>query len=295
MATVALLFFSKPHEASSALINWCQRLNDDILILLCFAFQAFCVFLASVASVLAAPQGPGPLRGPLIGGPGGPFAGGPRPLIGGPRPGPGPLLGARPLGVGPIGAGPIGVGPLGAGPLGAGPIGAGPLGPGPFRPGPLVGGPGPLIRGPGPIAGGPILGGPGPIGGPVIAGPGPIAAGPVFAGPGPIVARPVIAPVPAYGAVAPAYGEPAYNGPAVYSFDYGVRDEYAGLNFGHSENRDGYKTEGTYYVNLPDGRLQTVNYHADEAGYIADVQYSGAPVVPAYGPAPVIARPAYVP
>ncbi len=47
-----------------------------------------------------------------------------------------------------------------------------------------------------------------------------------------------------------------------------------------------------HYVNLPDGRLQTVNYHADEAGYVADVQYTGNAVVPAYAPAPV---PAYGP
>ena len=65
------------------------------------------------------------------------------------------------------------------------------------------------------------------------------------------------------------------------------------MNFGHTENREGYNTQGTYYVNLPDGRLQTVNYHADEAGYVADVQYTGTAVVPAYAPAPV--GPAYAP
>ena len=79
----------------------------------------------------------------------------------------------------------------------------------------------------------------------------------------------------------------------VYSYTYGVKDDYAGLNFGHNEDRDGYKTQGSYYVNLPDGRLQTVNYHADDStGYVADVQYSGNAVVPAYAPAPI---PAYGP
>jgi len=78
----------------------------------------------------------------------------------------------------------------------------------------------------------------------------------------------------------------------VYNFQYGVKDDYAGLNFGHTEDRNGYNTQGNYFVNLPDGRLQTVNYHADQAGYVADVQYTGNAVVPAYAPAP---RPAYGP
>ena len=47
---------------------------------------------------------------------------------------------------------------------------------------------------------------------------------------------------------------------------------------------------GCHFSHL-DGRLQTVTYHADEAGYVADVQYSGAAIVPAYAPAP---KPAYV-
>ena len=192
--------------------------------------------------------------------------------------------------------------------------------------GPVIHGPGPIIAGPGPIfhGPGPILAGPGPI----FHGPGPILAGPgpIFHGPGPIVHRPVLAgpvihaprpvfvpapapvsvhsapvpapapiykPAPVYApAPAPVYApKPVYEepvGPAVYNFGYGVQDDYAGLNFGHTEGRDGYKTQGTYYVNLPDGRLQTVNYHADEAGYVADVQYSGSAVVP-------IVKPAYAP
>jgi len=31
-------------------------------------------------------------------------------------------------------------------------------------------------------------------------------------------------------------------------------------------------------VSLPDGRLQTVTYHADANGYVADVQYTGEAV-----------------
>ena len=57
-------------------------------------------------------------------------------------------------------------------------------------------------------------------------------------------------------------------------------------NFGHHENRNGYDTEGEYHVLLPDGRLQTVNYHVDGAygGYVADVQYTGE-VIPHPAPA----------
>ena len=46
---------------------------------------------------------------------------------------------------------------------------------------------------------------------------------------------------------------------------------------------------GEYRVELPDGRVQIVSYHADhENGFIADVRYEGeAHPEPAYHPAPV--------
>jgi hypothetical protein len=40
----------------------------------------------------------------------------------------------------------------------------------------------------------------------------------------------------------------------------------------------GYLAQGQYFVSLPDGRLQTVTYHADGNGYVADVTYQGQPV-----------------
>lgn len=185
--------------------------------------------------------------------------------------------------------------------------------------GPILAGPGPILRGPGPILAGPgpLIRGPGfgPIAGPrpIIGGPALIRApAPVFApAPAPVIVRapapaPIIvsAPAPApviVSAPAPAYGpgplpsyapEPVYDGPAVYNFAYGVEDAAEGLNFGHTESRDGYNTQGSYFVNLPDGRLQTVNYHADQNGYVADVSYTGNAIVPTYAPAP---RPAYGP
>jgi hypothetical protein len=41
-------------------------------------------------------------------------------------------------------------------------------------------------------------------------------------------------------------------------------------------------------VALPDGRIQTVTYHADGNGYVADVQYQGQAVYPEV-------KPVYVP
>ncbi|XP_057372579.1 pro-resilin-like [Daphnia carinata] len=59
-----------------------------------------------------------------------------------------------------------------------------------------------------------------------------------------------------------------------YQFQYSV-NEY-GNNFGHSQLSDGNQVSGRYYVQLPDGRLQTVDFKADPLnGYTADVQYQG--------------------
>ena len=47
--------------------------------------------------------------------------------------------------------------------------------------------------------------------------------------------------------------------------------------FGHQETRDGDDTRGSYYVQLPDGRLQTVKYFVDgDSGYVAEVNYEGS-------------------
>ena len=85
---------------------------------------------------------------------------------------------------------------------------------------------------------------------------------------------------------APRYGaEPSYDEPAVYSYNYAVADDYSGSRFNAGESRDGYSTSGSYSVNLPDGRIQTVNYKVADAysGYVADVTYSGEA---SYSPAP---------
>ncbi|XP_064123099.1 pro-resilin-like [Macrobrachium nipponense] len=58
---------------------------------------------------------------------------------------------------------------------------------------------------------------------------------------------------------------------ARYNFNWAVSDE-----FGHQEQRDGDNTRGSYFVHLPDGRLQKVTYFVDgDSGYVADVSYEG--------------------
>ena len=90
----------------------------------------------------------------------------------------------------------------------------------------------------------------------------------------------------------PSYSHsPAAVEPAVYAFNYAVADDYTGTNFKAGEKRDGYATSGSYSVNLPDGRIQTVTYTVSDAasGYVADVSYSGKA---AYPPAKKAAYPA---
>merc|ERR1712083_284498 len=98
--------------------------------------------------------------------------------------------------------------------------------------------------------------------------------------PAPVVHKPAIVhPAPAYKPAhpAPAYHEPAYDGPAVYQYGYAVADDYSGASFSQNENRDGYATPGEYRVALPDGRTQVVKYTVGDAysGYVADVTYEG--------------------
>ncbi|XP_068217551.1 cuticle protein 7-like [Palaemon carinicauda] len=89
--------------------------------------------------------------------------------------------------------------------------------------------------------------------------------------------------VPSYHAPAPSYNAPA--GPAQYNFNYAVKDDYSGNDFGHQEGRNGYDTQGSYYVQLPDGRLQKVDYGVNgDSGYLAEVSYQGEAQYPQYQP-----------
>ncbi|XP_076059591.1 pro-resilin-like [Oratosquilla oratoria] len=95
-----------------------------------------------------------------------------------------------------------------------------------------------------------------------------------------LVAVALMAPPPHYGYAPPA---PVYHPPAKYDFDYTVKDEYSGNDFGHQESRDGYNTKGSYYVLLPDGRLQKVSYTVNgDSGFVAEVTYEGEAKYPVY-------------
>ncbi|XP_042885427.1 pro-resilin-like isoform X1 [Penaeus japonicus] len=63
---------------------------------------------------------------------------------------------------------------------------------------------------------------------------------------------------------------------AKYNFNWAVSDDSSSNEFGHQEARDGDLTQGSYYVQLPDGRLQSVTYFVDgDSGYVAEVNYEG--------------------
>ncbi|XP_076061344.1 uncharacterized protein LOC143037114 [Oratosquilla oratoria] len=61
-----------------------------------------------------------------------------------------------------------------------------------------------------------------------------------------------------------------------YEFTHSVKDEESANDFGHQEARDDENTQGSYYVQLPDGRLQKVTYYVDgDSGFVAEVSYEG--------------------
>merc|ERR1712002_1409298 len=78
----------------------------------------------------------------------------------------------------------------------------------------------------------------------------------------PVVAHPV--------AHAVAHAVASYNPgdlaePSPYNYQYAVADDYSGANFAQSEANDGTgAVSGSYSVNLPDGRIQHVNYEAND-------------------------------
>ncbi|KAK9510976.1 hypothetical protein O3M35_005638 [Rhynocoris fuscipes] len=61
--------------------------------------------------------------------------------------------------------------------------------------------------------------------------------------------------------------------PANYQFNYDVSAPEYGVEFGHGESRQGDDARGSYYVLLPDGRRQRVDYTADLDGYKPVVSY----------------------
>merc|ERR1711931_195837 len=98
-------------------------------------------------------------------------------------------------------------------------------------------------------------------------------------------AAPQYAAAPVVHAVAHAVAAPDLAEPSPYTYTYAVADDYSKANFQQSESNDGTgAVTGSYSVNLPDGRIQTVTYNANDiTGNVAEVTYSGEPVYP---PAP---------
>merc|ERR1712158_310428 len=100
-----------------------------------------------------------------------------------------------------------------------------------------------------------------------------------------MVAAASAAPQYAAAPVVHAVAAPDLAEPSPYTYTYAVADDYSKANFQQSESNDGTgAVTGSYSVNLPDGRIQTVTYNAnDVTGNVAEVTYSGEPVYP---PAP---------
>lgn len=61
--------------------------------------------------------------------------------------------------------------------------------------------------------------------------------------------------------------------PANYDFAYEVSAPEYNVQFGHKETRQDTTARGSYSVLLPDGRIQVVEYEADENGYRPTVTY----------------------
>merc|ERR1712127_1066869 len=81
------------------------------------------------------------------------------------------------------------------------------------------------------------------------------------------------------------YASPDLAEPSPYTYTYAVADDYSKAAFQQAESNDGTgAVSGSYSVNLPDGRIQTVTYNANDlTGNVAEVTYSGEAQYP---PAP---------
>ncbi|XP_014360188.2 pro-resilin [Papilio machaon] len=68
--------------------------------------------------------------------------------------------------------------------------------------------------------------------------------------------------------------------PANYEFGYKVSDYSSGSDFGHVETRQAERAEGSYFVVLPDGTKQIVEYEADERGFKPRISVEAAETGP---------------
>ncbi|XP_047493766.1 pro-resilin-like [Penaeus chinensis] len=63
--------------------------------------------------------------------------------------------------------------------------------------------------------------------------------------------------------------------PAQYSFKWDVNDPPSSNFYGHQEQREDANTQGSYYVQLPDGRRLIVEYYVDASGYHPTITFEG--------------------
>merc|ERR1711862_410250 len=94
-------------------------------------------------------------------------------------------------------------------------------------------------------------------------------------------AAPLVHAAPVVHAAA-GYAAPDLAEVSPYTYNYAVADDYSGAAFNQAESNDGTGiVEGSYSVNLPDGRVQTVNYKANDLeGFVSDVSYTGTAQYP---------------
>merc|ERR1712203_1279815 len=118
-----------------------------------------------------------------------------------------------------------------------------------------------------------------------------------------LVAAASAAPQYAAAPVVYAVAAPDLAEPSPYTYTYAVADDYSKANFQQSEPNDGTgAVTGSYSVNLPDGRIQTVTYNANDlTGNVATVEYTGEAVYPPepaggyVAAAPVVAHAVHAP
>ncbi|XP_069990598.1 pro-resilin-like [Penaeus vannamei] len=71
--------------------------------------------------------------------------------------------------------------------------------------------------------------------------------------------------------------------PAQYAFQWDVNHAPSGNFYGNKEQREDANTQGSYYVQLPDGRRLLVEYYADASGYHPTVTFEGEAQYPSGG------------
>ncbi|KAK8749987.1 hypothetical protein OTU49_015169 [Cherax quadricarinatus] len=88
--------------------------------------------------------------------------------------------------------------------------------------------------------------------------------------------------------VTPKQNEDGTEGAEVssYEFGYGVLDSHTGNQFFHAEKREEGQTRGSYKIQLPDGRVQTVTYVANSHGFHPEVTFDGEARFPDTTPTP---------